>query len=174
MPRAMLTATCRAPAPADKALLARYLLHEGFNLRFRLGDDAMRPWLPNGSTVCVAPIPFEGLRRHDVVAIEPTPGTFVARRVVQIEHRWIHTRADGERTVEPPRPRTEIVSRVIRIEAPFKMRLDTTTSRLLSGLSSTIFSLFARETANGLAEHDRAEAPYNERGPLCEERTILN
>ena len=170
----MITATCRTPEPADKALLARYLLREGMNLRFRLGDDAMRPWLPSGSTVCVAPIPFHGLRRYDVVAIEHAPGTFIARRVIRIERRWIHTRADGERSVGRPRPESEIVGRIIRIEAPFRMRLDTTASRLLGGLSSAVFSLIARETTTGLAEHHRAEAPHNERGPQCEEKTILN
>jgi SAM-dependent methyltransferase len=81
--------------PAAWTRLARAVLAGGHRLRFRAHGRSMRPFLPHGSLLEVAPRAFERVRLGEVVLHAAERAPLVAHRVVGREKGKLLTRGDS-------------------------------------------------------------------------------
>ncbi len=81
--------------PAAWTRLARAVLAGGHRLRFRAHGRSMRPFLPHGSLLEVAPRPFEHVRLGEVILHAAERAPLVAHRVVGRGAGKLLTRGDS-------------------------------------------------------------------------------
>jgi hypothetical protein len=86
-------------------------------VRVRARGQSMRPFLPDGTEVVIAP--FEGgARVGDVVLTAPLGGLSLHRVVetfVAGGRRYVRTRGDGRRAPDPPLPEERVLGRAVAV-----------------------------------------------------------
>jgi SAM-dependent methyltransferase len=88
----------------DWSALVRAVLARGHRLRFRAMGRSMRPCIPHGSLVEVAPGCFDGVRRGEVVLYTTRQERMVAHRVVGLRGGTLLARGDSSTRLDVVRP----------------------------------------------------------------------
>lgn len=94
--------------------LAAQRLASGRPFELRARGDSMRPTIPDGALVTLAPLGTRGVRVGDVVLLQVGEGAVIHRVVA----RWgglVWTKGDLNPWREPPMPEASVVGRVIAV-----------------------------------------------------------
>lgn len=125
-------------------LLAASLLRSGCAVRLRLRGWSMKPLLPSGSLVSIAPATGRP-RKGDVILYEASPqGPLIAHRVTAEIGNRVVTKGDACLESDTPIHRSQILGTLTRVESPFVLPLTGPLPRILGRLCSTLYPRIVR------------------------------
>ena len=119
------------------------MLRSGVPIRMRVTGWSMKPWLPPGSLVLIAPLSAPP-QRGDVVLYEAPSGGLIAHRVTAREDERVFTRGDACLEPDAPIELSRILGTVLRVESPFVLPLTGELARAVGRLSSVVFPRLVR------------------------------
>jgi len=88
------------------------IMREGYQLKICPAGRSMRPFLRGGRDEAVLSVPGSGrqLKKNDIVLYSIETGIYVLHRICRINRDGIYTMGDGNRNIEGPLQREEILA----------------------------------------------------------------